>query len=85
MFVIQGPEDSLMTHPTILKRVGDSDLQAGRRLRKFTTSLPPDVLRDASKRLAICALVMAGLFLVWIVVYPLLPLRLNEPVCLQKY
>jgi serine/threonine-protein kinase len=63
-----------MAHPTIFKRISDSDPQDKTSFLKFTTSLPPDILRDASKRLAICALVTAGFMLVWIVIYPLLPL-----------
>jgi serine/threonine-protein kinase len=68
-----------MKHPTIFKHISDSLPQEKRRLLKGTTSLPPDVLRDASKRLAICSLIIVGILVVWFVIFTVMELMGKSP------
>jgi serine/threonine-protein kinase len=58
-----------MDDRTILKHVSDSAPQKTTRLRCHAKSVPPDVLRGASHRLALMGLVMAFLGVVWSVFY----------------
>ncbi|MFC1572199.1 serine/threonine-protein kinase [Candidatus Eisenbacteria bacterium] len=63
-----------MEHPPIFKCFGDAGHRGKHRLPKGITSLPPDILRGASKRLAISGLVMAGMCFLWALFYAFLPL-----------
>jgi hypothetical protein len=62
-----------MDDRTIFKHISDSAPEKKKRLTCRAKSVPPDVLRGASKRLALSGLVMAFIMLVWSVLFFFLP------------
>jgi serine/threonine-protein kinase len=59
------------TDHRLLQRAGPVEKH---RLKWSEATVPPDVLRDASKRLAICALAMAAMLFIFYIIYTLVPL-----------
>ncbi len=72
-----------MREHKILKHISDSLPPEKRRLLQSAATLPPDVLKGASKRLALLSLVMTGLLCLYLIIYTFVPLlggpRIGEP------